>query len=88
MTEKRPLRSVISEWLLGGGAVIALVTGAINYFDRDKERTESRHKEACSRALSAIVDDGLNPALSDAQKQAFIAQELNVAVVCARDSGS
>lgn len=85
MTDKRTLRRIISEWLLGGGALIALVTGAISFFDRSKDRIEKRHQEACARAHDAILDDGLNPSLPEARKDAFIARQLYVASVCAKD---
>ncbi len=67
--------------------MIALVTGAINFMDRSKDRLETRYRDACVRSHEAILDDGLNTALDEQQARAFLEQQLKVARECAKDSG-
>ena len=84
---KRPVLRAISEWLLGGGALLALVTGAIAFFDRDKDRIDTRHRDACANAHEAIRDDVLNPALSKKEQQVYLQRELRLAERCDKDVG-
>ncbi len=82
------MRRVVGEWLLGGGALLALVTGLLNYFDKDQDRIDTMHREACSRAHEAIRDDVLNSSLPVPDKLAFLQRQLKVAQICDKDAGS
>jgi len=76
---------VLGDWLLGGGALLALVTASVSYVENDRGRDATLHVEACKRAHEAIIDDGLNPSLPEPQKQAFLQRQLRISDQCDRD---
>jgi hypothetical protein len=87
VADKRSFRRVLGEWLLGGGALLALVTGVVNFMNTASDRQDARHKAACEQAHAAILDDGLNQALSQIEQNAYLQRELKVAANCDKDVG-
>jgi hypothetical protein len=87
MAGKRPFPLIVIEWLLGGGALIALGTGAFNLFNSANERKDALHHDSCEHAHSAIQDDSLNSALDKAGQQEYLQRELKIAANCDKDVG-
>jgi hypothetical protein len=87
MQAQRRISLVLSDWLLGGGALLAIVTAGLGYLENGRGRTVTLRVEACKRAHEAIIDDGLNPSLREAQKAAFLRGQLRISAQCDRDIG-
>jgi hypothetical protein len=75
----------LSDWLLGGGALLAIVTSTLGYLENGRQRVATLHIEACKRAHASITDDGLNPALTEPEKKAFLRHQLRISARCDRD---
>jgi hypothetical protein len=75
------------EWLIGGGALLAIVGLAVGYLGDEQERGATFRAEMCKRAHEAMLDDQLNRALTEAEQRAFLTAQLRVSIKCAREAG-
>ena len=75
------------EWLIGGGALLAIAGLAVGYMGDEQERGATFRAEMCKRAHEAIPDDQMNRALTDAEQRAFLGAQLRISAKCAREAG-
>lgn len=84
MASRRSISQAMFEWLLAGGALIALLSGVFDYFKVTRALEATRDLERCKAAREALMDDRLNADLSAAQRKQFLASQLKLALNCAK----
>lgn len=83
--ERREVLRRAGEWVLSGGALLAILTSVLASLDRGDEHEQARYIDACRRAEAALLDDRLNTAMTDAEKRAFVQRKLRIASRCDKD---
>lgn len=79
-------RTKVFEWLIGGGALLAVGGMATDYAGTREQGLTTRHVEACQRAHEAITDDAYNKLLTPTEAQKFKAQQLLITERCSKDA--
>jgi hypothetical protein len=84
MAARKTLRRTLFEWLLAGGALVALASGILDYLKELRNLEAMQRMEQCKMARDALVDDRLNLDLTEAQRKTYLATQLRIAADCAK----
>lgn len=87
MQRPRPFLRLALEWLIGGGALLAIVGLAVGYLGDEQERGAAFRTEMCKHAHEVMLDDQLNGALTDSERRAFLTAQLRASLKCAKEAG-